>query len=162
MLLGAIEIQLHISPASFIDGHDAERAMHRGIAESWPRSSTERCVARERSAAPPQTHTRVHTTVAQQELSLYALSLSLSLSPRIRPCMHASSICKFSLQNFVHFSRKGTAKNVVGEVDMPQRREAQRKFWSVWCVWHWSDCSWTLLPAAAISGLCQPPPHPPP
>jgi hypothetical protein len=47
---------------------------------------------------------------------------------------------------------------VVGEVDMPQRREAQRKFWSVWCVWHWSDCSWTLSPAAAVSGLCQPPP----
>ena len=61
-LLGAIEIQLQISPASFIDGHDAERAMHRGIAESWPRSSTQRCVACERSAAPPQTHTRVHTT----------------------------------------------------------------------------------------------------
>ena len=62
-LLGAIEIQLQISPASFIDGHDAERAMHRGIAESWPHSSTQRCVARERSAAPPQTHTRVHTTM---------------------------------------------------------------------------------------------------
>ena len=94
-----------------------------------------------------------HKSVAQQELSL---------SPCIRPCMHATSICKFSLQNFIHFSRKGTAKNVVGEVDMPQRREAQRKFWSVWCVWHWSDCSWTLLPAAAVSGLCQPPPPPPP
>ena len=133
-LLGAIEIQLQISPARFTDGHDAERAMHRGIAESWPHSSTQRCVARVRSAAPPQTHTRrVHTTMELDEWQIRhhthksVAQQELSLSPRIRPCMHATSICKFSLQNFT-LAAKAQQKNVVGEVDMPQRQEAQRNF----------------------------------
>ena len=76
--------------------------------------------------------------------------------------MHAT-ICKFSLQIFT-LAAKAQQKNVVGEVDMPERREAQRIFWRVWCVWHRSNCSWTLSPAAAVSCLCQPlpPPSPPP
>ena len=155
MLLGAIEIQLHISPASFIDGHDADGARHaprdRRVMATQLHTASRGTRKKRRATTNP--HACPHDRCTAR-----ALSLSLSLSPRIRPCMHASSICKFSLQNFVLFSRKGTAKNVVGEVDMPQRREAQRKFWSVWCVWHWADCSWTLsvsythltLPTTAI------------
>ena len=90
-----------------------------------------------------------HKSVAQQELSL---------SPRIaHACTQPPSANSHFKISFT-LATKAQQKNVVGEVDMPQRREAQRKFWSVWCVWHWSDCSWTLLPAAAVSGLCQPPP----
>ena len=126
--------------------------------------------ARERNAAPPQTHMRVHTTIKLDEWQIEChhthksvAQRELSLSLRIRPCMHATSICKFSLQSLT-LAAKVQQKNVVGEVDMPQRREARRKFWSVWCVWHWADCSWTLSPAAAVSCLCQPlpPPSPPP
>ena len=62
-LLGAIEIQLQISPARFIDGHGAERAMHQGIAESWPHSSTQHCVqasARKKRRATTNPHACPH------------------------------------------------------------------------------------------------------
>ena len=128
--------------------------MHRGIAESWPYSSTRRCVARGRSAEPPQTHTRVHTTMKLDECRYATIHIS-PLHSKSSLCVQAydhactqprsaNSPFKISLERQRH-SKKMC---VVGEVDMPQRREAQRKFWSVWCVWHWPDCSWTLPPAA--------------
>ena len=71
-LLGAIEIQLQISPASFIDGHDAERAMHRGKAESVMATQLHTALrgARKKRRATTNPHACPHDRFTARALSL--------------------------------------------------------------------------------------------